>query len=249
MFEATTKLISHLVDAAVANRAPRLTLEALVRRTDNVRNVRWLGQPIWQFPLDAWVLQEAISEKRPDLIVETGTYEGGSAFFFATLCELLGHGEVISIDIGAIASIPHPRITYIEGSSVDPQVFAEVQQHATRIGAKSILVVLDSNHSAQHVFQELTAYSELVPIGGYLHVQDGVVDELEIFRAGRPGPLVAIRRFLDENPAFVRDTEIEQRYVMTAHPHGWLKRVALSDDPGAERKRSEDSGESPGQSL
>src|SRR5437870_1497233 len=70
----------------------RVVLDAISERTNGALTVKWLGTPIWQFPLDAWVLQEVIGELRPDLIIETGTYEGGSAYYFASLCDLLGKG-------------------------------------------------------------------------------------------------------------------------------------------------------------
>jgi cephalosporin hydroxylase len=203
------------------------TLDALVVRTDDARNVTWLDRPIWQYPMDAWVLQEMISSLRPELIVETGTHRGGSAYFFASLFDLLGSdGEVISIDIAAEETVPHPRVTYIEGSSVDPEVFAEVSRRAEATETGNVLVILDSDHHAEHVLAEIELYSRLVPIGGYVHVQDGCVDELPIFRGHFPGPAVAARQFLEGEPGFVRDLEIEQRYLMTTHPFGWLRRVS-----------------------
>jgi cephalosporin hydroxylase len=204
--------------------AARRTFDALVRATNNVKCVRWLGQPIWQYPLDAWLLQEVISDLRPDLIVETGTYQGGSALFFAGLCTLLGRGRVISIDVDARETVPHPRIEYIAGSSTDPEVVAEVKARKEELGARQVLIVLDSDHSAAHVRKELEAYAPLVSDGSYVHVQDGMLDHLPRWRRLRPGPAVAIRDFLRAHPEFERDLEVERRYVMTAHVSGWLRR-------------------------
>ena len=208
-------------------RAARRVLQAIIAKTDDVETVRWLGRPIWQYPLDAWVIQEMVVGLRPDLIVETGTCQGGSAFFFATICDLIGHGEVMSIDIAARGTIPHPRIQYIEGSSVEPTIVERVAQRIKELDAKAILIMLDSDHTERHVREELEAYAPLIPQGSYIYVQDGCIDKLACFRNGRPGPMVAVRSFLEQHPEFVRDTEVEFRYVMTAHPYGWLKRIAV----------------------
>jgi cephalosporin hydroxylase len=124
-------------------------LEEVIAKTENTRTVTWLGENIWQHPNDAWLLQEVVSELRPDLIVETGTYMGGSAFFFATICDQLGDGDVVSVDIEPVKTVEHPRITYLRGSSTDPEILATVRERAER--AKRVFVMLDSDHSAEHV--------------------------------------------------------------------------------------------------
>lgn len=206
-------------------RAARRLLRAIIVRTDDVKTVRWLGKPVWQYPVDAWVLQEYVSEMRPDLIIETGTWEGGSAYFLACLCDLLRHGHVISVDIAPRETIAHPRITYVTGSSVDASVVARVVEERRRLDAHRVLVILDSDHTHDHVFRELESYTPMIQPGGHVHVQDGCIDELEIFRGHRPGPASAVRKFLKTHPKFVRDPAWEARYVLTAHPFGWLRRV------------------------
>ena len=109
-----------------------------------------VGQDDLANPSDAWLIQEMIVEQSPDLIVETGTYMGGSAYFFATICEQVDRGRVLSIDIDPIETIEHPRITYVAGrSSVDPEVARDVDEQAA--SAERVFVVLDSDHSATHV--------------------------------------------------------------------------------------------------
>ena len=206
-------------------RAAKRVLEAIILKTDDVETVRWLDRPIWQYPMDAWLVQEMIGSIKPDLIVETGTCLGGSAYFFANLFDLMGHGEVISIDIAPRGTMPHPRITYVRGSSVDPQIVADVEQRIKDLNAKAVLIMLDSDHTEAHVRQELEVYAPLVPVGSYFYVQDGCIDTLPSLAHGRPGPVPAAQSFLAAHPQFVRDTEAEFRYVMTAHPYGWLKRV------------------------
>lgn len=213
--------ITGRLDAWAAQR----TLDALVRKTNNVKTVRWLGKPVWQYPLDAWLLQEVISDQRPDLIVELGTFQGGSAFFFATLCQLLGHGRVLSIDVAPRSTVPHERIEYLTGSSTAEPILRAVKERIRRLEARRLLFVLDSDHSAAHVEAELEAYAPLVPAGCYLHVQDGLLDYLPRFRSLRPGPAAAVMKFLGRHPEFERDEDLERRYVMTAHIGGWLRRL------------------------
>ena len=215
--------VSSRLDRWAANWA----LDALVVRTDDARNVTWLDRPIWQYPMDAWLLQEMIGRIKPDLVIETGTHRGGSAYFYASLFDLLEtEGQVISIDINAIETQEHPRITYLSGSSTDPDIVSVVADRVAAPEVERVLVILDSDHSAQHVLREIELYSEFVPLGDYIHVQDGCVDELPIFRGHFPGPAVAAREFLASNSNFVRDLEVERKYLMTTHPYGWLRRVA-----------------------
>jgi cephalosporin hydroxylase len=183
----------------------------------------WLGVQVAKNPLDLWVFQEIVAETKPDVIVETGTYRGGSALYFASLCDLLGSGEVISIDLEPLKpDYPaHPRITYLGGrSSTDPNVIEEVE---SRVGGRRAMVVLDSDHSAVHVAAELEAYAPLVARGCYLIVEDTNVGEVR--KDLPPGPIKALDSFLDRNPGFEVDPERET-WVITFNPRGYLRRVA-----------------------
>src|SRR4029450_322452 len=129
------------------------------------KDTRYLGVPTWKVPLDLWVYQELVWELRPGLIVETGTAHGGSALYLATLCETIGSGEVVSVDIGHWPDRPdHPRLTYLTASSTDPEVVAQVAERAA--GAGTVLVVLDSDHSRDHVLAELRGDRTGVRPGG-----------------------------------------------------------------------------------
>jgi cephalosporin hydroxylase len=110
--------------------------------------------PLQKCPLDLWIYQEILTGLRPAVIVESGTAFGGSAHFLASLCELLGQGEVVSIDVEAYPDRPsHERLTYLEGSSTDPHIVAAVKEV---VDARSpVLVILDSDHSKEHVLSEL----------------------------------------------------------------------------------------------
>lgn len=204
----------------------RAGLTALVRRTDNFGRVTWLGQPIWQNVSDAWVIQETLVEKDIDLVVECGTNRGGSAFYMASIFDLLGRGRVITLDIERLHDITHPRVEFVIGSSVDPTVFTTVQGRVRELQPAHVLVLLDSDHRAAHVQRELELYSSLVGVGDLMLVQDGCIDELRMMRALRPGPLAAIEDFLSQQPGFEVDEERTDRYLFSHSPKGWITRVS-----------------------
>ena len=182
----------------------------------------WLGAQALKNPLDLWIYQEIVYETRPALIVETGTYRGGSAYYLASLCDLVGAGEVVSIDIEPVREDypEHPRITYLGGrSSTDPEVVAHVRERAA---GKPILVVLDSDHSQAHVEAELAAYAPLVPVGCYVIVEDSNIGRIR--KDLLPGPLEAIESFLARTDEFEVDRERE-KFLITFNPSGYLRRV------------------------
>lgn len=182
----------------------------------------WLGAQALKNPLDLWVYQEIIVEQRPELIVETGTYRGGSAFYLASICDLVGVGEVVSIDVEPLREDypAHPRITYLGGrSSVDPDVVAQVRGRAED---KRILVVLDSDHSQAHVEAELAVYAPLVQVGGYVIVEDSNIGQIR--KDLLPGPLQAIEAFLAGTDEFEID-RAREKFLITQNPSGYLRRV------------------------
>lgn len=183
----------------------------------------WLGVPIWQNVLDLWTLQEVISEVRPALLIETGTDHGGSALFYAHLMDLLGSGDVLTIDIVDKREREHPRIEFLHGSSTDPEIMETVREKARAAGGP-VMVILDGNHARDHVAEELRMYAPLVTPGSYLLSQDGVIDEFRIFRDTQPGPLEANRAFLEETTDFDYDAARNERFRLTQHPLGWMKR-------------------------
>ena len=161
-------------------------------------------------------------ETRPELIVETGTYRGGSAFFLASICDLLGAGEIVSIDIEPVRDDypAHPRITYLGGrSSTDPDVLATIRERAE---GRRTLVVLDSDHSQAHVEAELAEYASLVPVGGYVIVEDSNIGQIR--KDLLPGPLEAIEVFLGRTDRFEIDRRRE-KFLITFNPSGYLRRV------------------------
>ncbi|MBS0202987.1 MAG: cephalosporin hydroxylase family protein [Planctomycetes bacterium] len=204
-------------------------------------NFKWLGRPIIQYPQDILALQEIFWNVRPRAIVETGIAHGGSLILSASLLEMIGgNGVVIGVDIdirphNRAAIEEHPlahRIRMIQGSSIDEGIVAQVRELVADRGP--VLVILDSNHTHEHVARELALYSPLVQAGSYLIVFDTVVEFMDDAAfPDRPwgvgnNPYTAVQEFLKGNPRFHLDQEIEDKLLITVAPGGWLKCVADS---------------------
>lgn len=200
-------------------------------------NFTWLGRPIIQFPQDIVAMQEIIWRVRPDLIIETGVARGGSLILYASLLELIGQGEVLGIDVeirahNRVEIEKHPlarRISLLEGSSIDEATVAKVHEFSR--DKETVLVVLDSNHTSDHVAQELALYAPLVTKKSYLVVFDTIIEDLpEDFFPDRPwgkgnNPKTAVREFLKTTDRFVIDEEYNSKLVITAAPEGYLRCV------------------------
>ena len=187
-------------------------------------SIGWLGHLAQKCPTDLWTYQEILVETQPDLIVETGSCLGGSGVFLATVCELLGHGEVISIDIVAPPDPPrHSRLHFFTGSSTDPDIISRV---ASRIGADTrVMVILDSDHTQTHVARELAAWADFVTPGCYLVVEDSAVNGHPILPEHGPGPFEAVDAFVNRRGDFMIDRSRE-RFLLTMNPRGYLRRIA-----------------------
>jgi cephalosporin hydroxylase len=186
-------------------------------------NTLWRGIATLRCPLDLWLYQEIIHETRPDLIVEAGTASGGGALYLASLCEMTAHGQVVSIDIRHAPTLPkHPRLSYLTGSSVAAEVVASVAARAK--AAKQVLVILDSDHTMPHVLAELRAYAPLVRIGGYLIVEDTIVNGHPLRGDFGPGPMEAVEQFLEENPGWIIDRS-KEKFLLSFNRNGYLKRI------------------------
>jgi len=211
----------------------------LAAETKYTYNFSWLGLPIIQFPQDIVALQEIIWEVKPDLIIETGIARGGSLVFSASMLELLGNdGQVLGIDIdirehNRKAIEAHPmakRITMLQGSSIDSEVIRQVYDIAKN--KEKVLVLLDSNHTHNHVLAELRAYASLVSVNSYCIVFDTVIEDMpaDYEWKDRPwgkgnNPKTAVWEFLKENDNFVIDKSIQYKLLITVAPDGYLKRV------------------------
>jgi cephalosporin hydroxylase len=184
---------------------------------------RWMGVNCLKTPLDLWVYQEIVWETRPDLIVETGTADGGSALYLAHILDLVDHGRVVSIDLQERERPHHLRITYMQGrSSVDSGVLGDVAAIAR--SSNRTMVILDSDHSKLHVLAELRAYSAFVSVGQYLVVEDTNVNGHPAYPDFGEGPWEAVGEFLQGQKAFEIDPARE-KFFLTINPNGFLKRV------------------------
>ena len=206
-------------------------------------NFTWLGRPIIQYPQDIVAMQELIWRIQPSLIIETGIAHGGSLIFSASMLELNAvcggprDAEVLGIDVeirshNRKAIEEHPlakRISMIQGSSIAPEIIAQVQERAS--GQERVMVCLDSNHTHAHVLAELEAYALLTTVGSYCAVFDTVVEDMpaDLFpdRPWGPGdnPKTAVREYLKSHPEFEIDKSVENKLLITVAPGGYLKRL------------------------
>jgi cephalosporin hydroxylase len=202
----------------------------------------WMGRPIIQYPQDILAVQEIIWSVKPDLIIETGIAHGGSLIFSASMLELNAvsggpqDAQVLGIDIdirahNRVAIEAHPmarRIAMIQGSSTAPEVVSEVRARAA--GKRSVLVMLDSNHTHDHVLAELEAYAHLATVGSYCVVFDTVIEDMPTDAFDdRPwgkgnNAKTAVWDFLKCHPEFEIDKSIQHKLLITVAPDGYLKR-------------------------
>jgi cephalosporin hydroxylase len=200
-------------------------------------NFTWLGRPIIQYPQDVMAMQEIIWRVQPDLIVETGIAHGGSLVFHASILELIGCGQVLGVDIdirthNRIEIEKHPmfrRVTMIQGSSIGESVAKQVHDFAK--GKGRVLVVLDSNHTHEHVLREMHLYSPLVTRGSYLVVFDTAIEDMpEDSFPDRPwhkgnNPKTAVSEFLKTTDRFLADKDMDSKLLITTARSGYLKCV------------------------
>ena len=210
--------------------------------TKHVYSFTWLDRPMIQLPEDMIRLQEVIHNQKPDVIIETGIAHGGGMVFYAGLCKILDKGRVIGVDIEirphnrkAIEEHPlFPYMTLIEGSSVAPEIVGEVKSHIKE--GEKVMVILDSNHTRQHVLDELRAYGPLTSVGSYIVATDGIMKDL----VGAPrasedwaenNPCQAAHDFVGENEGFAIEepewvfNEGTCRERITYWPDAYVKRL------------------------
>jgi cephalosporin hydroxylase len=206
-------------------------------------NFSWMGRPIIQYPQDLVAVQEIIWDVKPDLIIETGVAHGGSAVFFASLLELNAqcggpkNAEVWCVEIdlrthnreALVAHPMYPRLRIFDGSSVDEKIASVIAEKAAT--CQRIMVILDSNHTHEHVLRELNLYAPLVSVGSYCVVFDTVIEDLDgVEFVDRPwgkgdNPKTAVAEFMRTNSDFIVDYAIDEKLLISVAPGGYLKRV------------------------
>lgn len=212
-----------------------------------------LGRPIIQYPQDIVTLQEIIWKVKPDLIIETGIAHGGSLILSAALLALLDletsvnensnypmsnpTRKVIGIDIDfrkhnreeLSKHFLSNRIEIVDGSSISNEVVDKVKRISEHYN--NVMVLLDSNHTHEHVLEELRKYSELVSVDNYCIVYDTIIESLpnsdftdRPWKVGN-NPRTAVDEFLRSNGNFENDSFYENRSLITVAPGGFLKRI------------------------
>ncbi len=193
-------------------------------------NTRWMGHDALKCPLDMWVYQEIIFETKPDLIIETGTYGGGSALFMAMLLDCMVSmpdaeervaRRIVSIDIESKPFPKHPRVEYWNRSSTAPETISSLKQLIQDHDCKRVMAILDSDHREPHVSEELRLIGPLVTPGCYCIVEDTNVNGHPVYPDFGPGPMEAVRTFMETCDDFIIDRSRE-KYMMTFNPSGYL---------------------------
>ena len=188
--------------------------------------MKYMGIETMKFPTDLWVTQEIIYDTKPDLLIETGTWTGGSALYYAHLFDAIGKGEVITIDNMKKENLPeHPRIKYIVGDCLSAEVTDKIRES---LNGHSVMVNLDSCHDKPHVLKEMEIYSRFVTVGKYMIVEDSLLNHpVKVKDSNKriifPGPMEAIDEFIPKHKEFSID-KTKEKYLLTSNPNGYIVR-------------------------
>jgi cephalosporin hydroxylase len=209
----------------------------LLMETKYVYHFNWLGVPTIQFPSDLIVIQEILVKYKPDIVIETGVAHGGSLLFYSSILSMIKKKyNVLGIDIKIksnnkkrLFSKPLSRnIKLFEKNSIDSSLFKKITKI---VKEKKIIVILDSNHSHDHVLKELNMYSQLIKKNGYIIVMDTVtefIDKKHVNKGRDFGkgnsPYTAVKVFLKTNSKFIIDRDYENKSLITSAPSGFLKK-------------------------
>ena len=184
--------------------------------------IEWEGIKIYKYPSDILLYQEIIFKHKPDVIIETGTLYGGSALYFARLFDILGKGEIITIDNIKREVPEHPRIKYIISDSTDTNLIHKLKQECRN---KTVMVILDSDHHKEHVLKEMELYKDLVTVGQYMAVEDGAVGGHPVYKNFGEGPFEAVEEFIKTNKNFRINKKIENKFLFSQNTNGYLLKL------------------------
>ena len=189
------------------------------------RDTFWLGYPVLKCPLDLWIYQEILFALEPDVIIECGTAYGGSALYLASMCDHIGNGNIFTIDLEQSLIDPkkqlpaHDRIHYLKGSSTSDNIKNQLSDLISP--SDKVMVILDSDHSKDHVLKEMLIYSEFVTEGQYMIVEDTNVNGHPVLPFHGPGPMEAVNEFLSYNSDFSIDSS-KDKFFLSFNPRGYL---------------------------
>ena len=189
------------------------------------RNTFWLGYPVLKCPLDLWIYQEILFDLKPDIIIECGTAYGGSALYLASMCDHIGNGKILTIDLEQPLIAPnkklptHDRIHYLSGSSTSDKIKNQLSDLVST--EDKVMVILDSDHSKDHVLNEMLIYSKLVTKGQYMIVEDTNVNGQPVLPFHGPGPMEAVNEFLSQNSDFTIDSS-KDKFLLSFNPRGYI---------------------------
>ncbi len=232
-FQVPSELINVVHNVTVTARVNGVQVNKMMKLYHELpiwRSMWFQNVPIEKNPLDLWMMQQIIYETQPEFVVETGTFRGGSALYWAHTLNGMGldNSRVITVDIGDYKSTAatHPLwkkyVTFMKGSSTDPGIVAEITK---QVKGHRVFVTLDSDHSMQHVLSEIHAYAPLVSRGDYLIVEDTHMDGVPTQPNFGPGPMAAVLQFLKDGGSKDFEQDISREaFVMTFQPGGWLRR-------------------------
>jgi len=191
-------------------------------------NTYWMGIRSMKCPLDLWIYQEILFKTKPDIIIETGTNEGGTSLYLANICDLMNNGEIITIDISSPKDKPeHERVHYIHGDATSTKTIEKIHQLIDEMNIKTdakIMVILDDEHSEDHVFQEMEIYGKIVTPGNYLIVEDTSMGGHPVWPELDSGPMEAVERYMKINHDFEIDSN-QEKFLLTFNPKGYLKKI------------------------
>jgi cephalosporin hydroxylase len=210
--------------------------DLLFEKTKRFGLSKWLGVQCQQDPSDAFLIQMLLWETKPDLIIDLGTNNGGSALFFASIMNYYNqNGKIITVDIKdfhknwinickdcsnpAESSLWKQYVTFYKGYTTDPKILETVEKYVNE--SKVVFVIQDASHSGVDVYHDLVAYSKFVSVGSYIIAQDTKLDRI---KRGK-GITSNIEKFINENNNFMINREVETLFYYTQHAKGYLKRI------------------------
>ncbi len=188
----------------------------------------WMDSIICKNPFDLLIFAQIIRDVQPDYIIETGTFDGGSAKFYASILDQIGSGQVYTIDIEQRVKLDHPRITQFIGKSISAKIFNEITgifDTFFQEDPPTVMVILDSDHSKANVFDEMMTWGWLVNPGSYMIVEDTNINGNPVKQSWGEGPMEAVEQYMREFPNQFRIDRSREIFPFTYNPKGFLKRI------------------------